>query len=195
MNETKNFPLTAAIFEAAIVPVAIALGWMLGSPPLKTLRFSAVDALLGVVATLPLLALFWLCLKCPWRPFREITEFVEKNLMPLFCQCRLFEIAAIAALAGLGEEMLFRGVVQMAVSEEIGGTYGIWLGLIIASALFGIVHSITPMYALLAATISVYLGLVWLWSGNLLLPIIAHGLYDFLVLWYMKRKHAETTEA
>ena len=184
----KNFPLTAAIFEASLVPAAIVLGWLLGTPPLQTLHVNTTAALLGVAATVPLLAVFWLCLKCPLRPFREIAEIVEKTLMPLFRECRILELAVIAAMAGLGEEMLFRGVLQAAVAKEIAGPSGVWLGLVAASVLFGLVHSITPLYALLAGLISLYLGWIWLASGNLLLPIIAHGLYDFLVLWYLRRK-------
>jgi membrane protease YdiL (CAAX protease family) len=184
----KNFPLTAAIFEGSLVPAAIVAGWLLGTPPLQTFQVKTTAALLGVAATVPLLAMFWLCLKCPLRPFREIAEIIEKTLMPLFRQCRLGEVAVIAALAGLGEEMLFRGVLQAAVTQEIGGPSGVWLGLVIASTLFGLLHSVTPLYALLAGLISLYLGGIWLASGNLLLPIIAHGLYDFLVLWYLRRK-------
>lgn len=184
----KNFPLTAAIFEASLVPVAIVAGWLLGTPPLQTFHVTATATLLGIAATVPLLGVFWLCLKCPLRPFQEIAEIVEKTLIPLFRECRTMEVAVIAAMAGIGEEMLFRGVLQAAVAKEIGGPAGVWLGLVIASALFGLLHSITPLYAVLAGVISFYLGGIWLASGNLLLPIIAHGLYDFLVLWYLRRK-------
>jgi membrane protease YdiL (CAAX protease family) len=33
-----------------------------------------------------------------------------------------------------------------------------------------------------------YLGWLWLASGNLLAPIITHGLYDFLALAYLTRR-------
>jgi membrane protease YdiL (CAAX protease family) len=39
----------------------------------------------------------------------------------------------------------------------------------------------------LAALIGLYLGWLWLAWGNLLLPIITHGSYDFLALWYLLR--------
>ncbi len=184
----KNFPLTAAIFEGSLVPTAMVLGWLLGTPPLQTFHVKTTAVLLGVVATVPLLAVFWLCFKCPWRPFQEIAEIVEKKLMPLFRRCRLGELAVIAALAGLGEEMLFRGVLQATVAQRIGGPSGVWVGLVLTAMLFGLLHTITPLYALLAGLIGLYLGGIWLASGNLLLPIIAHGLYDFLVLWYLRRK-------
>ena len=180
-----RFALTAAIFEGGLVVVAIALGWLLGQPPLETLQFDLYDAALGVVATLPLLGLLWLCLKCPVRPFKTIARIVDEALAPLFRDCGLLPLLLIAALAGIGEEMLFRGVLQAAIAQEIGGPQGVWLGLLIAAVLFGLLHSITPTYALLAGLIGLYLGGLWLACGNLLVPIITHGLYDFLALVYL----------
>ena len=69
----KHFPFVAAVFEGGLTPAAVALGWLLGAPPLKTFRFDGHDALLGLAATLPPLGLFWLCLVCPWRPFTQMS--------------------------------------------------------------------------------------------------------------------------
>ena len=46
---------------------------------------------------------------------------------------------------------------------------------------------ITPTYGVLAALIGVYLGWVWLASGNLLAPVVAHALYDFVALVVLVR--------
>jgi hypothetical protein len=132
----KHFALTAAIFEGGLAVVAIALGWLLGQPPLKTLHLDLYPAALGVAATLPPLALFWFCLKCPLRPFQTIRLILDEAIVPLFRDCRFRELAVIAALAGIGEEMLFRGVIQAAVAQQIGGPRGIWLGLLVAAVLF-----------------------------------------------------------
>lgn len=183
----KHFPLTAAIFEGSLVPLAILLGWLLKSPPMATLHLDGYAALLGLAATLPPLGLFWLCLKCPLGPFAEIAKITDETFVPLFRDCRIFELAVIAALAGLGEEMLFRGVIQTAAAQEIGGRHGVWIGLFIASALFGLLHPITPMYAVIAGLIGLYFGWLLLASGSLLVPVIAHGVYDFLALLYLVR--------
>ncbi len=106
-------------------------------------------------------------------------------VLPLFRDCRFTELAVIAALAGIGEEMLFRGVIQAAVAQQIGGPRGVWLGLLVAAVLFGLLHPVTPTYAVLAGSIGLYLGWLWLACGNLLLPIITHGVYDFLALLYL----------
>ena len=177
----------AAVFEACLVPVAVLLGWLLKSPPLATFHFEGRAALVGLAATLPPLVLFWLCLKWPWGPFAEIAKITDETIVPLFRECRLVELAIIAALAGIGEEMLFRGVVQAAAAQEIGGQHGVWLGLVIAAVLFGLLHSITPMYAILAGLVGLYLGGLWLATGNLLTPVVAHGVYDFVALVYLVR--------
>jgi uncharacterized protein len=181
----KRFGPMAAVFEASLAVLAVALGWLLGQPPLATFHRDVYHAAVGVAATLPPLALFWLCLKCPWRPFQTITRIFDEVLGPMFRDCRLAELALIAAFAGIGEEMLFRGVVQPAVAEAIGGPHGVLLGLLIAAILFGLLHPITLTYALLAGLIGLYLGWIWLATGNLLTPMVTHGVYDFLALAYL----------
>ncbi len=181
----KHFPLTAAAFEGSLVAVAIGLGWLFNIRPLATFGFDPLDALLGAAATLPPLALFFLCMKTPLGPLRKITRIIDETLVPLFRDCRADQLAILAALAGLGEETLFRGVVQAGIAEAVGGPLGLWIGLLAAAALFGLLHVITPVYALLAGLIGLYLGWLWLATGNLLTPVVVHGLYDFAALVYL----------
>ncbi len=183
----KHFALTAAVFEGSLMLVAIALGWLLATPPLRTFHFDLRDAALGLAAALPMLALFWMCLRCSWRPFKEIAKILDDAIVPLFHDCRPVELAIIAVLAGVGEEMLFRGVIQAAVMQTFAGPAGMWLGLLTAAVLFGLLHPITPTYAILAGAIGLYLGWLWLACGNLLTPITAHGAYDFVALVYLVR--------
>jgi membrane protease YdiL (CAAX protease family) len=100
----------------------------------------------------------------------------------LFHECNWLELALVALLAGVGEELLFRGVVQHAAAER----WGAGAGLVIASLAFGFAHPLSLTYIVLAATIGFYLGWLWLASGNLLVPIVAHGLYDFIALIYLR---------
>jgi uncharacterized protein len=183
----KHFALTAAIFEGSLVLAATALGWLLAAPPLQTFHPDLGGLAWGLAATLPPLALFWLCLKCPWRPLAEIARIMNETIVPLFRGCWLIELAIIAALAGLGEEMLFRGVVQSCIMQKISGPGGVWFGLLAAAVLFGLLHPITPTYAVLAGLIGLYFGWLWLACGNLLAPITAHAVYDFLALVYLTR--------
>jgi len=186
----KTFPLTAAVFEGSLIIFAGVLGWFLKTPPLETFSFSLAALAFGAVSTLPPLGLLWLCLKIRWEPFLEISRIIDELIIPLFRNCSWWELAIIALLAGAGEEMLFRGVIQAAVAQEIGGLHGTWLGLLISSMLFGLLHPLTPVYALLAGLIGFYLGGLWLFGGNLLIPITGHALYDFLALTYFLHRRA-----
>jgi membrane protease YdiL (CAAX protease family) len=64
-----------------------------------------------------------------------------------------------------------------------------------SNVIFGLAHFVTPTYALLAGILGGYLGWLFTVSGNLLAPIIAHGLYDFLAFLVVARecRHAPPT--
>ena len=74
--------------------------------------------------------------------------------------------------------MLFRGVIQGAISAPIRTL----LALLSVSILFGLAHPISKAYGVLAGLMGFYLGLLAIVTDNLLVPIIAHGLYDFIAL-------------
>jgi uncharacterized protein len=180
-----NFAVTAGLFEGGLAVLAVSLGWALGRPPMESLHFSAIDLGWGIIATLPLLAVLLVSAKATWRPFARIMQVLDETLIPLFRECRMLELAVIALLAGLGEEMLFRGIVQGWVADKVGGPYGVGIGLAAAAVIFGLLHFVTLTYALLAACIGLYLGAIWLATGNLLVPITCHALYDFLAFVYL----------
>jgi uncharacterized protein len=195
MNVTNNnlpwvasFAVTAAAFEGGLALFAVGLGWALDLPPMETFRWSWPDLGWGIVATLPPLTLLGLCLYLPWEPLRKILRLLNETVLPLFRQCGLMEIAVIALLAGLGEEMLFRPIVQEGLSRWIGLPYGPACGLIAAAVFFGLLHGMTLAYAILAAVIGLYLGIVWKLNGNLMIPIVTHALYDFIALAVLIRR-------
>ena len=175
----------AVVFEGGLGLLAMALGWWLGPRPLESIGWTFSAAACGAAASLPMMVVFGACLRVPIRPFLEIVRVVDELLVPMFRHCRVWQLALIAALAGLGEEMLFRGVIQEATAGWIGGPLGIWVGLAVAGVLFGLLHPFTPAYALLAGLMGLYLGWLWLATGNLLVPISAHAVYDFLALVYL----------
>jgi membrane protease YdiL (CAAX protease family) len=176
--------ILAILFEATLAPLAVLLGWLLDQPALAGFEWRAEDALLGVLATLPMLGLFLLGQTWPVGPFRAINRFFEEEARPILSVCQLPDLALISLAAGVGEEMLFRGVFQGALCRWLGTAGGCGA----ASVLFGLLHPITPGYILLATLLGAYLGAVWILSGNLLTVMIAHGLYDFLALVLLLRK-------
>ena len=191
MDRSERRPgslLLAAGVEAAIVVVALAAGAIVGTPALATMRVDVPAALAGVAATVPLLALFLVFLRWPLGPLRRMREILDEHVVPLFRGASLLDLLAIACLAGLGEEMLFRGVIQAAVGSAAGPR----IGLVVASAAFGLAHLVTPTYAVVAALVGAWLGWVWLETGSLLAPVVAHALYDFVALVVLVRRPART---
>jgi uncharacterized protein len=178
--------LAGAAFEAALVGVSWLLGWWLGRPPFEDLRWSSRDACLGIAATLPLVALFLACDRVPFEPFRKIRRFFDEAVRPMFASSTIAGLAVLSLAAGVGEEVLFRGVIQPLLAHRFGPA----VGLIASSLLFGLVHAITPTYVVLAGLIGVYLGLLFMAGDNLLIPIVVHALYDFLALCYLLRRPA-----
>jgi membrane protease YdiL (CAAX protease family) len=177
----RTLVLLAVLFEAGLGILAVGLGWLSACPTWQTLGWSVRDTLSAVAATVPLVIIFLLCVNWPVGPLVRIKAFAEEVLKPLFKPCTLFDLAAISLAAGFGEEALFRGFLQTILSRWVH----VWLALALASLLFGLLHCMTVTYAVLATLMGAYLGWLYIWSGNLLVPIIVHALYDFFALAYV----------
>jgi uncharacterized protein len=99
-------------------------------------------------------------------------------LVPLFSRFGAPSAIIVGVAAGIGEEWLFRGVVQP------------FAGLIIASVLFGFAHvggrSMVP-FGVWASGMGLALGALAQLTGGLTAPIVAHGVYDILALAYIRR--------
>jgi membrane protease YdiL (CAAX protease family) len=177
----------AIAVEGGLIGVALLAGWLFRTPPLEHFFWDGVDALWGLAATGPMLVLFFVCLRWPVGPLKPIQRFCDDVVRPLLSPCSLLDLAGIATLAGLGEEMLFRGVLQTGLAERIGDP---WLGLALASVLFGLCHAITAAYLVLATLLGAYLGALFLRTDNLMPAVLAHALYDFVALVVLLRFRA-----
>ncbi len=177
----RDIVWVAVLFEGGLGFIAAGLGWWIEQRPVETFHWSVGAAALGVAVSLPLLIVFVLCTRLPLAPFVRIQRLCEEVVRPLFAGCSVSDLAAISLMAGIGEEVLFRGVLQAAFSRW----FGVWVGVSLASVLFGLLHLITPAYALMVTAMGAYLGCVWLVSDNLLTVIVAHAVYDFLALLYL----------
>ena len=163
--------------------LALALGWWLDLAPFATLAWTWGGLAWGIAATAPLLLGLTWCLRTTLAPVARLVQVVEQRIAPLFAGSGPLALALVALFAGLGEETLFRGVIQPALAAHLP----MWAALAGTAALFGIAHWITPTYALLAGIVGAYLGALLLVSGNLLVPIVAHALYDLVALTLLVR--------
>ncbi len=194
-STTDSFIMTAFSFEAALGVVALTVGWMIGVDPLATIPITddsltnhSSAILWGIAAAVPLLIGLLLINRLPLRSFEEIRRFVDERILPLFQPLSLFQLGAISFAAGFGEELLFRGLLQAGIAERVDGPAGIVIAVGVASVLFGMCHWLTPAYAVLATFAGLYFGILFLVTGNLLAPLVAHSLYDFLALIYLTRR-------
>lgn len=168
----------AVLFEGGLAPLSLVFGWLLGQSPLASFALSARDAAIGIVATVPMLALLAVVMRWPIGPFARIKRFFDDDVCPLLHTRPWSDFALVSLAAGVGEEMLFRGAIQGALARSLGPGPA----LIAASLIFGALHPITRTYAVMAALLGAYLGALWMLTGNLLTAIVAHGLYDFVAL-------------
>jgi uncharacterized protein len=174
----------AVFFEGGLAPLSLFLGWLLHHRPLDRFVWSGPDAAWGVVATIPLILMFLVIMWWPIGPLSGIRKFWDTEVAPLLAKSSWSEIALISISAGVGEEMLFRGVLQASFSSWCGSET--W-GLTLTSVLFGLLHPISIPYVVFTCIIGFYLGTVWIFSGNLLTVMVVHALYDFAALGYLIR--------
>ena len=108
---------------------------------------------------------------------------MESLFRPLFGNWSVLQLCVISLVAGISEEAFFRGAIQGSLADRVN----VIVAVVLASALFGAFHLLTWTYAVIAAFIGAYLGLLWIWTENLLTPMITHAVYDFVALVYFCR--------
>ena len=93
-------------------------------------------------------------------------------------------IAVSVLVVGPAEELLFRGVIQGGLRRSFGAAPAI----LIASVLFGLLHfgvggSLIERVAYMGVTVllGALLGLLYERTGNIVIPALAHGLYNAII--------------
>ena len=90
----------------------------------------------------------------------------------------LLGILVIGILAGIGEEYLFRGIVQPKMHQYTGNAHwGVWITAFIFSAIHFQFYGFLPRLMLGAL-----FGYLYLYSGSLLYPMVAHILNNTLTV-------------
>ena len=120
----------------------------------------------------------YLLVRAPALPgVPSIRRLYVEVMQPVFANLSVTEIAVISAVAGIGEELLFRGVLQ---SE---------LGLFSASVMFGLAHmggGGTLAFGCWVMVMGGMLGILAIVTEGLLAPIIAHAVYDAAAMSYIR---------
>lgn len=175
----------AYAFEGSLIGFAYLLGWFADINPLAGFSLNATATLTGILGTIPMFLLFLLFYRYPAGPLYPIKRSLIELLGPMLVAAPWYHLVGMAALAGLSEEMLFRGLLQPWVETA----WGYWPALLVSNLIFGLLHWVTPMYALIAGLIGIYLGMMLdaAETRNLYIPVFIHGLYDYLAFLVVAR--------
>jgi len=141
----------------------------------------------------PMFVALYLVARSRWEPLSRLGREIDEKITPIFTRCKIIDLALIAFFAGVGEELFFRGWMQAVLVERSG----VVLGILITSAIFGLLHYLSMAYAIYAFITGIYLGLIYQVSGNLYIVMSIHAIYDFVALLYLfkKGKTRETGES
>jgi uncharacterized protein len=178
--------------QSVLILVAILLAVALQTPNLGLgPRFSLDVASLqaGCLLAVPLgvLAAFLDTIEDQYPALQDVTKATQRSVLGLLGSTfkplvGLLVSAVLGIAAGVGEEMLFRGLLQYELMSKSG--LGIVGSLGLSSVIFGLLHAVTPLYAFMAALASVYFGLLYVVFDNLAVPIACHSFYDIGALLY-----------
>jgi len=163
--------------------VAFGLSFLLNTPlaPQISLSFDAV--FLGIIATLPPVLFLWWFSNTDLPAFAEFRHSQIKFFAEVGFRFTPLRIVLMAIGAGVCEELMFRGVLQ----SWIDGFAPIITAIILSNVVFGLLHMRTVLYAVIAGGIGVYFGVLYALTDNLVVPMVAHGLYDAVALEYTRR--------
>gem|GEM_PF-464966 len=182
----------ALSFEVGLGLLALVCGYATNVwPAAKLWPVSLGTVLLGVASAIPPLLIMLSVRRVQWPPLRDLTELVDERLVPLFRGLSIWELALLSFAAGWGEELLFRGLVQGEVTDRTN----IFLGILIASLIFGLVHFLSPAYFVMAFCVSIYFGWLYWQFSSLWVPILGHAVYDFLMLLFLQQTDKRNSQA
>ena len=181
-HNARNFAM-AMLFESGLGFVGLALAWGFNISLQSRLQVTSPAVIRGLVACLPMLLLLVVVSSISWPPLIRLRNQVETIVRELLGGSSWVEIAAICFAAGLGEELLFRGALQPLVAQFTNATVAIAA----VGVIFGLAHSLSIAYFIIATLIGCYFG--WLMEAydDLVAPVVAHAVYDFVAIVFIRR--------
>ena len=174
--QPSRLVVVAVVGETVLAMVAVV--WIRARGLVVQLGDPGVGVGLGLGAAALLAALNFGVLRLvpPIAPVRAIRRVYMDTLRPVFAMATSVEILLVSLAAGLGEELLFRGAVQVE------------FGVVAASVLFGLAHVGGRDSLVFGGWVVVMgfglVGLVHL-GGGFLAPIVAHIVYDAAAIAYI----------
>lgn len=153
--------------------------------------------LFGLVS-LPLVGLsMWINLQIPlpeWamKPEQETTEMLAKILTIDSASELIMALLTVAVAAGIGEELIFRGIFQKRLLGHLNHHLAIW----IAAAIFSLIHFELAGF-LPRMVLGAILGYIFHWSGSLIAVMLLHAVFNGsqVIATYISGTYTPDTDA
>lgn len=169
--------ILTALVEGVVLIIALLTAWFFGIKLFPLTQKIFHDIAIGTLGALMPLALFVFLLSEMVNNtplLGPLKKTIINDIRVIFSDSRLIDLFFISVFAGIAEELLFRGVIQVKS------------GIIVASIIFGLLHFITPAYFIIATFMGFYLGFLFQYYESLLIPIQVHFVYDLGALLYLR---------
>jgi membrane protease YdiL (CAAX protease family) len=173
MQPLTRIQVLIAMGVTAVVLLVVSKVWLhFSALPMLPVQFSVQSLLQGAGLGLGISIASSIVYRI-WGEYRKSADqYLTMVLKPLM----LPDILWLGLLPGLSEELLFRGVML----PEFGLDF---LGVLLSSLCFGVLHMSNLKqwsYVVWASIVGIALGMSAVWTGNLLVPIVAHVLTNLI---------------
>lgn len=154
---------------------------------------------IGTVAAIPMAIVVWLIMKIPHESIDAIKRLGDDPTMKSLLSLSYLELFTLSICAGIGEELAFRGCLLPLLAGMADGTHEIGASLsaadptmlvtavFLSSVAFGLLHPITKLYVGVAGLMGVYFAVLLVATDSLVVPIVAHAVYDAIQFGIAKR--------
>ena len=177
--------------QSLLIPIAVFIAQFADLPNIglgSQFQLGSTAFVDGLRWTLPLfgVALLLRIVEPYSEALKDVTKATQRSVLSVLGSTRrpffaLLVSCILGAVAGIGEEWLFRGVLQTSLVDKFGSSS---ISLAVSGLVFGLLHAVTPVYALLAGAASVFFGYLYIITNNLAVPMITHAVYDvFALMW------------
>jgi membrane protease YdiL (CAAX protease family) len=182
--ETEPFSRTQILILMAITALTLSivakLWQIIGKVDILAVKFTLEAVWQGFALAIAIILSSSLIYRF-WAAYRRSADvYLNTILTPLLW----LDLPWLGILPGLSEELLFRGVILPSLGFDL-------TALILSSLIFGVLHlsSLEQWpYVVWATLVGFVLGYVALITGNLLVPVIAHILTNFISSCFWKAK-------
>ena len=187
MNKRASILTLAIVSEIVLLILAYVVAWLFGID--ISWDLSSLALVIGAISAAPLLIgnhLLW-----RWtvsNPDSVYGRFSREVIVPLCKQVSAFDALLIGVFSGIGEEVLFRGTLNLLCAHW----FGLIAALAISSVTFAWVHFIgntrryggmIPLYTAVGAA----LWLVWFLTDSLAAAAATHATYNFVAIVWIRR--------